>query len=121
MVQCLPLTPVDLLDRGAELDHRSRRQGIQHPGSRRLVGQPVPPPRCGERRLRSQARVDLLEGSAVGQHTDDDVEQFRRARVKDRLAVELDVLAEGCEEILLLQKGAECGQGSILRVTIHRR
>jgi hypothetical protein len=27
-------------------------------------------------------------------------------RVKDRLAVELDVLAERCEEILLLHKGA---------------
>lgn len=121
MVQGLPLTPVDLLDGGPQLSHSPRGKGIQHPGNRRLVGKPVPPPCRGERRLRPQARVDLLEGGAVGQHADDYVEQFLMGRVKDRLAVELDVLAKGCEELLLLQKGAECGQRSILCVTIHRR
>jgi hypothetical protein len=121
MVQGLSLTPVDLLNGGPQLGHSPRGKGIQHPGNRRLVGKPLPPPRRGECRLRPQARVDLLEGGAVGQHADDDVEQFLMGRVKDRLAVELDVLADGCKEILLLQKGAKCGQGSILRVTIHRR
>ena len=103
MVESLPLAHVNALDGGPQLRHRWRGEGIQHAGDRRLVGQPLPPPRCSERRIRAQAGVDLLEGRAVREHTDHDVEQFLVGLVKDGLAAELNMLPQRGEEIRLVQ------------------
>src|SRR5215468_2924913 len=59
--------------------------------------------------------MNLLEGGAVRQETDHHVKEFLVGLVEDRLAAELDVLVQGREEILLLQKGSQCSQRSISR------
>jgi hypothetical protein len=103
MVESLPLAHVEPLAGGPQLRHRQRSEGIQHAGDRRLVGKPFPPPRRRERRIRPEANVDRLEGGAVREHTDHDVEQFLVGLVKDALAAELDVLPQRGEEIRLVQ------------------
>src|SRR2546422_6429817 len=45
-------------------------KSIEQPGHRSLVSECLPSPRRSERRVRAEAGSDLLEGRAVGQHTD---------------------------------------------------
>jgi hypothetical protein len=109
LAEGLPRAHVDPLDGGPQRRHRQRGEGIQHAGDRRLVGTSLPPPRRSERRIRSEAGVDLLEGGAVREHTDHHVQQFLVGLVTDGLAAELDVLPQRGEEIRLVQ---DVSQGS---------
>ena len=63
--------------------------------------------------------MNLLEGGAIGEHTDHHIEQFLVRRLVDRLPAELDMLPQGREEIPLLQKGSQGRQGSLLCTTVH--
>lgn len=103
MVRGPPLAQVYLLDGGPQLRHCRRGESIQHASDRRLVGKPLPPPRCRERRLRPEAGVDLFEGCAVCEHTDHHVEPFLGGLVQDGLAAELHVLPQRGKEIGLVQ------------------
>jgi hypothetical protein len=67
-----------------------------------LVGKPCPPPRRGKSCIGSQAGVDLLEGGAIREHTDHDVEQFLVGLVEDGLATKPDILPQRREEITLV-------------------
>jgi hypothetical protein len=103
MVESLPLAQVNALDGGPQLRYCRRGEGIQHAGDGRLVGKPFPSPRRRERRIRPEAGVDLLEGRAVREYTDHDIEQFLVGLVQDGLAAELDVLPQRGEEVRLVQ------------------
>ena len=87
----------------AQLRHGRQGEGIQHARERRLVGTPLPSPRCSERRRWPEAGVELRQGRTVREHTDHDVEQVLVGRVKDGLAAERDVLPQRGAEIRLLQ------------------
>jgi len=103
MAERLPLAPVNALDGGPQLRHGQRGEGIQHAGDRRLIGKFFSPPRRRKRRIRPKAGIDLLEGRAVREHTDHDVEQFLVGLVQDGLAAQLDVLPQRGEESRLVQ------------------
>jgi hypothetical protein len=102
MVQHLPLTHIDLLEGGAQLGHRHWGQSIQHSGNRRLVGKRVASPGCGERRVRPETGIDLLDGRAIREHTDHHVKQFLVGLMEDGLAAELDMLPQRGEKISLM-------------------
>jgi hypothetical protein len=99
MVQHLPLAKIDLLEGGAQLGHRHWSKSIQHSGNRRLVGKRVASPGGGERRVRPQTSVDLLDGRAIREHTDHHVKQFLVGLMEDGLAAELDMLPQRGKEI----------------------
>ncbi len=103
MVESLPLASVNTLAGSPQLRHSRRGEGIQHASDRRLVGKPLPSPRGSEQHIRPEAGVDLLQGGAVREPTDHDLEPFLGGLVKDGLAAELDVLPQRGEEIRLPQ------------------
>jgi hypothetical protein len=102
MVQRSPLANIDLLEGGAQLGHRHWGKSIQHAGNRRLVGKRVASPGCGERCVRPETGVDLLDGRAIREHTDHHVKQFLVGLMQDALAAELDMLPQRGEEISLV-------------------
>jgi hypothetical protein len=102
MVQRVPLTLINLLEGGAQLGHRHWGQSIQHAGNRRLVGNRVAAPGGGERRVRPETGVDLLDGHAIREHTDHHVKQFLVGLMADGLAAELDMLPQRGEEISMV-------------------
>jgi hypothetical protein len=94
MVQRAPLTPIKLREGGAQLGHRHWGKSIQHAGNRRLVGKRVASPGGGERRVRPETGVDLLDGRAIREHTDHHVKQFLVGLMEDGLAAELAMLPQ---------------------------
>jgi hypothetical protein len=102
MVQRAPLTPINLLESGAQLGHRHRGKSIQHAGNRRLVGKRVAAPSGGERRVRPETGVDLLDGRTIREHTDHHVKQFLVGLMDDGLAAELDMLPQRGKEISMV-------------------
>src|SRR5215475_3083106 len=114
MMQRTPLPHVDPLNSRPQLRHGPRGKGIQRACDRRLVSKHVPPPRGCQGRIWPEAGINLLEGGAIGEHTDHHIEQLLVRLMVDRLPAELDMLPEGREEISRLQKGSQCSQGSIL-------
>jgi len=76
-------------------------KSIEQPGNGSLVSECLPSPRRSERRVRAEAGIDLLEGRAVGQHTDHHIEAFLVWSREDRLAADLDVVPQRREEITL--------------------
>jgi hypothetical protein len=99
MVQRSPLTPINLLEGDAQLSHRHWGKSIQHAGNRRLVGKRVAAPGGGERCVRPETGIDLLEGRAIREHTDHHVKQFLVGLMEDGLAAELDMLPQRGEEL----------------------
>ena len=63
--------------------------------------------------------MPLLEGGAIGAHTDHHLEQCVVRLMVDRLPAALDMLPQGREAIPLRHNGPQCRQASIVCPTGH--
>ncbi len=76
-----PLSAQQGLAALAQLGHLGHPAAIQRPGQHGLLGKTFPSPSTGQGHVRAQAGVDLADGAAARQNTDQNVLQLGRRRV----------------------------------------
>ncbi len=99
MPQTATLTAKQSLAAQAQVLRLLQVEGVQGPRNGGLIRKPTPAPGCGENPVGPQPRVDVGNGSAPRQHTNQNIQQLVLGPMVNRFHVERQPLPKDVQEV----------------------